>query len=230
MDYIYLGSLEPDDAIVDAGQSELKHLDVLRIRDGDVVGVLNGRGLIAMCRVSRNKRRISLQIESRRVVAKPPSLMLVMGLLDNRDRWEFAVEKATELGVTNIVPLICDRVQRRQFSRDRVNQKIIAALKQSGNAWLPQVAEPVFFSQQVELLKSFSKVVVGEADGDPPMSFSETDNVAIVIGPEGGFSVQETDQLSLLTNTVVWRIGNNRLRSETAAISLLAAFHSHVSL
>ncbi|MBI2793246.1 MAG: 16S rRNA (uracil(1498)-N(3))-methyltransferase [Ignavibacteria bacterium] len=230
MDYIYVGTLEPDDDVVDAELSELKHLDVLRIRDGDVVGVLNGRGLISTCRVSRVGGRISLHTESRRVVAKPPSLTIVIGLLDNRDRWEFAVEKVTELGVTNIVPLICDRVQRRKFSRHRMNQKIVAALKQSGNAWLPRVSEPVVFSQQVDVLKSFSRVIVGDADGDAPTVFTETDNVAIVIGPEGGFSAQETNQLAQLTNTVVWRIGSNRLRSETAAISLLAAYHSHFSV
>lgn len=230
MDYIYIGTLKPEDDVFVLGQSELKHLNVLRVRDGELVSVLNGRGLIALCRVSRSGGRLTLQIESKRVVVKPPSLTLVISLLDNRDRWEFTVEKATELGVMNIVPLICERVQPRLYSRDRVNQKIIAAVKQSGNAWLPSVSEPAAFSQQIDTLKAYSRVIVGDANGIAPTRLTETENVAVVIGPEGGFSAQETNQLKLLTNAVAWRIGNNRLRSETAAISLLAAYLAQLRL
>lgn len=229
MDYIYVETLKPEDDVFVLGQSELKHLSVLRVRDGERVSVLNGRGLIALCRVNRIGSRLTLQIESKRVVVKPPSLTLVLGVLDNRDRWEFAVEKATELGVSNIVPLVCDRVQHRLYSRDRVNQKIIAAVKQSGNAWLPSISEPAAFSQQINTLKAYSKVIVGDANGEAPTKFTETENVAVVIGPEGGFSAQETEQLQL-SNAVAWRIGANRLRSETAAISLIAAYFAQLHL
>ncbi len=218
MDHIYIRECEPTHTTAPLSADAVRHIAALRLRDGEQVKVLNGRGLIARCTVQRQEGVLSLVVTDTLMIPKPPSLTLVMSVLDNRDRYEFALEKATELGITRFIPLLAERSQHHRVNHDRLVAKAIAALTQCGVAWLPDILPAV----GVDRVDWSETIIMGDDQGAPPNTADLTGDVCVVVGPEGDFSDREK---SLLTNdlrTKRWAIGRNRLRAETAAIALIA--------
>lgn len=221
MDNLYSPTITASDEIVAIDRDMQRHIAALRLREGECVRVLNGRGLVVTCEVQRRTGETTLAIQDRVTHPEPRGLTLALGVLDNRDRFEFAVEKATELGATTIVPVLCDHAQRSRSTTERLRQKTIAAITQSGNPWLPRVTDPTPFAE----LALADVVIVGDAHGDIPSSLPSRD-VWVLVGPEGGFSSRELERLACMPNVIRWRIGSNRLRAETAAVALVARVQS----
>lgn len=217
MDNLYSPTITAADKIVTPNAEMQRHISALRLRDGEGVRVLNGRGLVVTCRVQRQAGSVVLPVVEFVEHPEPRQLTLALGVLDNRDRFEFAVEKATELGVSRIVPLLCDHARHARSSTERLQQKAIAAITQSGNPWLPVIADPTPFDS----LPLGDVVIVGDAQGSVPSDVTSHDTW-ILVGPEGGFSQRELEILSSMQNVVRWRIGSNRLRAETAAVALIS--------
>ena len=218
MDHIYIRECEPTHSTAPLSVDAARHIAALRLRDGEQVKVLNGRGLIALCTVRRTDGAARLDVTSTTLTPKPPSLTLVMSVLDNRDRYEFALEKATELGITRFIPLLAERSQHHRVNHDRLIAKAIAAVTQCGVPWLPEIMPAV----EIDHVDWSETIVMGDDKGAPPNGADLTGDVCVVVGPEGDFSDREK---SLLTNdlrTKRWAIGRNRLRAETAAIALIA--------
>ena len=221
MDNLYSPTITASDEIVVADADLQRHIAALRLREGERVRILNGKGLVVTCAVERRAGSLQLAIIERMVHPEPRRLTLALGVLDNRDRFEFAIEKATELGVTQIVPVICDHAQRSRSTTERLRQKAIAAITQSGNPWLPVINDPTLFDEL-----TFGEVVIlGDAQGESPGNVSSQD-IWVLVGPEGGFSTREINKLSQMYNVLRWRIGHNRLRAETAAVALVASVAS----
>jgi len=217
MDNLYLPTITASDEIVIPDAEMYRHIAALRLRDGEYVRVLSGKGLIVTCCVARQSHAVELRITERTVYPEPPGITLALGVLDNRDRFEFAVEKATELGVARIVPVLCDYARHARSTSDRLRQKAIAAITQSGNPWLPVISEPTSFDD----LAFGHATIVGDAHGSVPSDVTSHDTW-ILVGPEGGFSARELEKLASMPDVVRWRIGTNRLRAETAAVALIS--------
>lgn len=217
MDNLYLPTITAAEQIVTPNEEMRRHMAALRLRDGEHVRVLNGRGLVATCQVQRLAGAAILSVIEHIQHHEPQHLTLALGVLDNRDRFEFAVEKATELGVTRIIPVLCDHARHARSTNERLRHKAIAAITQSGNPWLPEILDPTAFDS----LPFGEVVILGDAQGESPRSQSSAD-IWVLVGPEGGFSESELEKLSLMPNVVRWRIGNNRLRAETAAVALVS--------
>lgn len=218
MDHIYIHQCEPTHATAPLTPEAARHVAALRLRDGEQVKVLNGRGLVALCTIQRDAGAPSLRVVTTTLIPKPPSLTLVMSVLDSRDRFEFALEKATELGVTRFVPLLAERSQHHRVSHERLVAKAIASITQCGVAWLPEIMPAV----GIDGVEWGERIIMGDDKGAPPNTADLTGDVCVVVGPEGDFSDREK---SLLTNdlrTKRWAIGRNRLRAETAAVALIA--------
>jgi 16S rRNA (uracil1498-N3)-methyltransferase len=198
----------------------LRHALALRLREGEAVGLLDGRGGRAEGRVV-TATRTTCVVSVRLVedVAPPVDLTIAIGVLDNRDRMEFAIEKCTELGVRRIVLLDCQRSQRHTIRMERLLQKAEAAMIQSGRAWMPELIGPISVHTCLDTFPD-ATVIVGDQYGSTPSSCSVP--ALILVGPEGGFASEEQAHIAT-RNPVMWRIGDNRLRSETAAIVLIAA-------
>lgn len=146
-------------------------------------------------------------------------LTLAMSVLDSRDRFEFALEKATELGITRFVPLLAKRSQHHRVHADRLVAKAVAAITQCGVAWLPEIAPAV----GVEDLPRANVVIVGDDTGDIPAALHHgTESILVVVGPEGDLTPEEKSYLHNTLQAHRWAIGQNRLRAETAAIALLS--------
>ena len=217
MDNLYLPTITVSQEFVAPDAEVLRHIAALRLRDGQHVRVLNGKGLVVTCTVQRQTGSVVLHVLTRSEHPAPAQLTLALGVLDNRDRFEFAVEKATELGVTRIIPVLCDHARHARSTTERLRQKSIAAITQSGNPWLPEIVGPTAFDN----LPLGEVVILGDAQGESPSSHSSAD-IWVLVGPEGGFSERELEKLFSMPNVLRWRIGNNRLRAETAAVALIA--------
>jgi 16S rRNA (uracil1498-N3)-methyltransferase len=157
-------------------------------------------------------------------VPKPPATILCLGVLDSRERFEFAVEKAVELGATHVVPLITDHAAFARSSAVRLTAKVVAAITQSGRAWLPVVHKGLSLDAALEMLTAEFVTMItiyGDALGASPGELDAGVPVAVVVGPEGGLSQREVDLLAGF-GAVPWAISTTRLRGETAAVALMS--------
>lgn len=218
MDHIYIEACSAADAVIPLIAVAERHIAALRLRDGEMIKVLNGRGLVAVCTVKRTGQRVELTVNTVVERPKPPALTLVMSILDNRDRFEFALEKSTELGITRFVPFLADHSQHHRTSHERLIAKAVAAITQCGVAWLPEITAPT----TVDALVWGTRIIVGDDNGQPPSSSDLTQDVTVIVGPEGDFSERERAVLEDDPRCRSWAIGQNRLRAETAAVALIA--------
>lgn len=221
MDYLYDFALTDDGDVVVPTIDVRRHLAALRIRDGQTLTLFNGRGLRAFCTLLGATTDGVLRVDSREYDKAPSPLTLAMGLLDSRDRFEFAVEKATELGVTSIVLLDSDHASRLRATSVRLQAKVVAACEQSGRLWLPVVTGPMSV-QDFLASTSASILLIGDQQGMQPQALPHA-HIAVVVGPEGGFSQREQALFTADQRIQRWTIGRQRLRAETAAIAMVSA-------
>lgn len=195
------------------------HLKVLRLRAMQQVGVLDGCGGSAVCSVSSSGM---LEVVDYTYTPKPPNTILAMAHLHNRDRMEFAIEKAAELGCTRFVPLTTAFVQRARTPHARMQAKAQAALTQSGAAWLMDIAPTQSLAEFLGILENDTQLFVGNMHGaNPTAEAMGNANVAVVIGPEGGLDHVEM-RLLAERGAIGWSLSKTRLRSETAAVCFLS--------
>jgi 16S rRNA (uracil1498-N3)-methyltransferase len=206
---------------------EARHLrDVLRLKPGDEVYVFDGRGHEFRSTVSNVRRDVAeLRIDAEVDPAKPEShLQLNLGVaLLKGDKFDLVVQKATELGVTKISPLITRyadiHLRDATDATKRVTrwQRIaIEAAKQSGRAFVPEITLPVAFEQvEVEGIA----VMFSERDGEALESLQETSSITALVGSEGGWADEEIETARARGFHVV-TLGGRILRAETAAIAV----------
>jgi 16S rRNA (uracil1498-N3)-methyltransferase len=198
------------------------HLGVCRAEDGDQIRVLDGAGTIGWGPLSRSGEA-SITIERVERVEPPPPVLLAAGAGD-RDRFLDLVEKAVELGVTQIVPI---ETLRSQSVSSRVRSKHVEklvyraqqAMKQSGNPWLPRIGQPMpleaFLAGELPSVRWLA-----DTAGHVPDRLGPAEGLAIAVGPEGGFAWPEQDQL-LHAGFAPVTLGPYVLRFETAALAAL---------
>ncbi|HEX6104399.1 MAG TPA: RsmE family RNA methyltransferase [Gemmatimonadales bacterium] len=204
------------------------HLKVRRARDGELVELRDGGGLVGRGRLVRagGEWQVEvLDVESRPV---PPALCLAVGAGD-RDRLGWVVEKAVELGVTTVVPLETDRTagvatRLRGGQVARLRRQALEAVKQSGNPWACTVEEPTPLRAFLAAPPAGERWLADAAGSPPPATLGEG-ACTIVIGPEGGLTHGERDAVEASGYRAV-RLGPHILRFETAAVAAAAAVQS----
>jgi 16S rRNA (uracil1498-N3)-methyltransferase len=245
MEYFYVppSQVAPTRLIIDG--EEFQHLThVMRKKPGDEISVADGKGIVYNVRIlDLLKREAHCEITAQRVMANEPriSVTVAAGVLKNGARFDFLVEKATELGVGSIVPLVTSRTIPQHAKTDRWQKLAIAAMKQSERCVLPQVlpltslrdflSRPLGGADHLQPLLSDPnehrpaplKVIPHEKETSRSlkdlMAAGARDTV-ICIGPEGGFSEQEIDE-AIDAGFLPVSLGPRRLRTETAAIAAL---------
>lgn len=209
--------------VIELPEDEAHHATaVLRLSVGARIGLLDGAGTRAIGMVELiTKRGCSIRIEERTMV--PPErkarIHLAVAPTKHMDRYEWFVEKAVEIGVDRITPVIAERSERANLRTDRLHRVAISAMKQSQRAWLPRIDEP---TRLKDLLCTDLPVhrYFGWCEGEhqPLMSAYQPSNDALVlIGPEGDFTPAEASQLRR-GGAVAVSLGAARLRTETAAL------------
>src|SRR5215211_468958 len=218
------------DQTVTLTADEARHLrDVLRLKTGDEVYVFDGVGREFRCTVSSTKRYpAELRIESEVEPAKPESqlqLTLCVALLKG-EKFDLVVQKATELGVTKVVPLITRyadihlRDEADATKRVARWQRIaLEAAKQSGRAFVPEVSAPVSFDSLLANSRDGLRVMFSERGGGPMSSLTPSQIVTALVGSEGGWSDEEIEQAKAHDFHIV-TLGGRILRAETAAIAV----------
>ena len=204
-------------------KEESKHIvKVLRKKQGDRLQITNGKGLLfnAEIAISDIKNCLVHIISETQQPKHNYKLHLAVAPTKMNNRYEWFLEKATEIGIDSITPIICDRSERKVIKHERFDKIIQSAMKQSLNYHLPNLNEAV----------SFKNFVVQNFEGDLFIAHcEETDrkslkqqlkpnqNLTILIGPEGDFSVKEIE-MALENKFIPVTLGETRLRTETAAI------------
>jgi 16S rRNA (uracil1498-N3)-methyltransferase len=202
---------------------EEHHLRVRRAREGDRVEVRDGAGLIGTGRLIQSSRGWEVEIDAARVVGRPPALTLAVGAGD-RERFEWVVEKATELGVTCIAPVETERTAAvatrvRPQHVEKLRRRALEAVKQCGAAWAPDVREPeslaAFVARPTEGQRWLADADGGGAGG------AGSGPVTVLVGPEGGLTEPERAAARAAGYRPV-RLGPHVLRFETAAVAAAA--------
>ena len=200
----------------------------LRLRSNDAFSVLNGKGDVFNAILKdANEKKLSFHIEKvLHVDQKFPLLNIAISPLKFNDRLELFVEKASEMGVHAITPLICSRTEKKQLNRARLERVMIAAIKQSGNPYLPILNEPVDFNTFILSDKASSRLIAHceETQKNRLTEMRFGDIISVLIGPEGDFSPEET-QMAIDSGYIPITLGNNTLRAESAGITVCAYFH-----
>lgn len=215
------------------------HLRVLRPKDGEQIELFDGRGLVRAYTYSRSDGPLVAAGAGPRLRARPPDLIL-FACVTKGSRWDWTVEKATELGATRIVPVISERTVvriapgERAAKRDRWLRIALEAARQSDAAWLPEIDEPTDFSSSLAAVAG-TDCYVGALTSPPPRplaeclrgrSAAETRPPALYVGPEGDFTPGEL--AALLRIATPAGFGPSVLRAETAAIFALSVLAAHL--
>ena len=206
-----------------------KHcIQVLRMKAGGYLQLTNGLGVLYKAGiVSEDKKKTVVLIEEATTIPAPSKKISIgISLLKTTTRFEWFLEKATEIGVTEIQPVIASRTEHHRFRHDRMNAILIAAILQSQQAWLPVLQEPVAYADLVKKSTHAQKLIAhcGEDSKQFIRDLAISTDTQILIGPEGDFSLEEI-KLALDNHYLPVSLGGTRLRAETAgvvAVTLLA--------
>lgn len=209
-------------------KEESKHIvKVLRKKEGDKIFITNGLGFLFESEIIlASEKKCAVKI-SKETFQKPDAFYTHIAIAPTKmnDRLEWFLEKATEIGIHEITPIICDHSERKVFKIDRAEKIIQAAMKQSLHYHLPKINEPVLFSQFVKSNIAGQKFIAHCEETDKKSFQNEivkSEKITILIGPEGDFSTKEI-HLAVANQFIPVTLGNTRLRTETAA---LAACHT----
>jgi 16S rRNA (uracil1498-N3)-methyltransferase len=202
---------------------ESKHcIRVLRLQKDDVVRLIDGRGgLFEAVIVTPDPKRTQLKVvnETREYQKRNHNLHIAIAPTKNMERLEWFLEKATEIGIDEISPIICDRSERKEVKKERLDKVITSAVKQSLKAYHPKLNEAIKYKDFIKQLtgqRYIAHCMDGEKGQLKDLIVLE-DSYTILIGPEGDFSPDELE-LALKCHCMPISLGNSRLRTETAAL------------
>jgi 16S rRNA (uracil1498-N3)-methyltransferase len=201
-----------------------KHIvQVLRMKEGDHLLITNGNGYTLTAKiVSAHKKNTEVNILAREFLTSPKSnIAIAISLIKNTNRFEWFIEKATEIGVSTIIPLLCKRTEKAHFRGERIKSILISAMLQSRQVWLPELWEPVKFDELIKGKNYDQKFIahcLNEKKADLKNSLIENSHSRIIlIGPEGDFTEDEI-RAAIHHDFIPVSLGENRLRTETAGI------------
>ena len=216
-------------SVVTLDQEESGHcIKVLRHRVGDEVQVIDGLGTMLRCRIAdANPRGAQLEVLERVPGFGVPEYHLTLACCPtkNNDRFEWLVEKATEMGVDRIVPLIGERSERKVYKSDRARRIALSAAKQSLKALIPEITEPITVKEFLHRPLHGTGLIAtcfGERIG--VSEAIDGDEITILIGPEGDFSPEEA-AMAIAKGYKPIHLGPSRLRTETAALAAVSAVY-----
>ncbi len=209
-------------------EDETHHLRVRRAEPGEVVGLRDGVGLVGSGRLSRAGAAWAVEVGEVRSTPPAAELVLAVGAGD-RDRFAWLVEKASELGVTAVVPLETARTtgvatRLREQHLDKLRRQALEAIKQSGAPWATRVDDPVPLDRFLAIPRPGMRWLA-DVEGDPPASELASDPVTVVVGPEGGLTDREREA-TVAAGYHPTRLSAHTLRFETAAIAAAGAVNA----
>ncbi len=223
MQLFYNSELDNNSKQIVFSKEESRHIvRVLRKKEGDVLTITNGKNLLFFAEISyANDKKCSAKII--KIEEKPKAwnyhLHIAIAPTKNNDRLEWFLEKATEIGIDEITPIICQNSERKVVKLERLQKIIQSAMKQSLKFKLPKLNAPIKF---IDFLGEISdeNVFIAHCEKTKKQSLKNiplNEKYIILIGPEGDFSSEEI-QKSISKNIIPISLGESRLRTETAGL------------
>jgi 16S rRNA (uracil1498-N3)-methyltransferase len=214
---------ELNNDIIELSPQESRHCaKVLRLKPGDEVAFTDGNGMRCFAKLVSTGFGLATASVFRREIISPRPFQLHMAVAPtkNIDRYEWFIEKATECGVDEITPIVCAQSERTVVKHERLEKIMVAAMKQSQRAYLPKLNDAIKLDQFIK--QDFQgQSFIAHCDQKEGISlkvaYTPGQSATILIGPEGDFSTQEIKQ-ALVSGFRAISLGNNRLRTETAAL------------
>ncbi len=199
-----------------------KHIiQVLRMKQGEQLQLTDGKGKIVTAEiVAENKKATEVKVIATSYI--PPcksNITIAISLIKNNNRFEWFLEKATEIGVSEIIPLLCERTEKQSFRYDRMKNILASAMLQSQQAWLPILHQPTKFLEVIKSSGHNNKFIAHciEEDKKKLQILTRNKTSIILIGPEGDFTLEEIE-VAKQNNYIPVTLGDTRLRTETAAM------------
>ncbi|WP_115461889.1 16S rRNA (uracil(1498)-N(3))-methyltransferase [Winogradskyella aurantiaca] len=229
MQLFYNENISSHDTLISFDKEESRHIvRVLRKNIGDTLIITNGKGSVFRSEIiSVDQRSVQVKILEERTQPQPSyQLHMAVAPTKNIDRFEWFLEKATEIGISQITPIICERSERKVVKLERLRRIILNAAKQSLKYHLPRLNEPVMINDLMTEAKETSKYIAHCEETSRQSLFksvSAGENAIVLIGPEGDFSVKEIT-MALEQGFIPVTLGESRLRTETAAVAACHTF------
>jgi len=205
-------------------EEESKHcVRVLRLTEGDKLCLVDGKGLFCEAVIiSAHPKACLLQVVDRKLNYGKRDFRLTIGVspTKNIDRYEWFLEKATEIGIDEIIPLISRYSERKEIKPERLEKVMVSAIKQSIKAYLPVLSPVQTFKETIKMIFTGQKLIAHCNNGEKVLLRDiviKGKDVLILIGPEGDFSNDEVE-LAIKEGFIPVSLGDSRLRTETAAL------------
>lgn len=225
--FFYIDDFDAKASLLTLNEETSKHVvQVLRMQAGESLHLTDGKGhLITAVITEAHKKQCIVKIQGTSFKEQGTrKTTIAISLVKNASRFEWFLEKATEIGVNEIIPLLCERTERAQFRYERMKGIVISAMLQSQQVWLPVLREPVKFEDCIRQTSSSDGIIKFIAYCEDStkeqlsnLQISQSSNFIILIGPEGDFSTGEIE-LALKNNFQPVALGETRLRTETAGM------------
>ncbi len=204
-------------------KEESKHIaKVLRKKEGDTLHITNGKGWLFTAEITLADIKNCAVVITSKVFQPKKSFQLHLAVAPTKmnDRYEWFLEKATEIGIDSITPIICERSERKVIKPERYEKIVQSAMKQSLQYYLPKLNTTISFKDFIKQDFKGQRFIAHCEELDQKSLKQELQtqqDVTILIGPEGDFSVKEIE-MALQHHFIPVTLGETRLRTETAAI------------
>ncbi|HEX2684128.1 MAG TPA: RsmE family RNA methyltransferase [Ferruginibacter sp.] len=229
--FFYKENLVASDVNIVLDEDTSKHVvQVLRMKIGEQLQLTNGEGALFTAEINdNNRKKCTVKILSTNNEQRTANnITIAISLVKNNTRFEWFLEKATEIGVTEIIPLFCSRTEKTSFKFERMKNILVSAMLQSQQCWLPVMHEPVQFDklwrsfETSPKLDGYKQKFIAHCMDDEKRNLSDLvngslDSKIILIGPEGDFTNDEIEQ-ALQHHFIAVSLGETRLRTETAGM------------
>jgi 16S rRNA (uracil1498-N3)-methyltransferase len=217
---------ELKNGLLELSQEETRHATrVLRLGVGDEFEVTDGKGTHALVEIIEiSKRNCSFQILKETTEPKPVLPKVAIAPTKSIDRFEWFLEKAVEIGVSELCPIQCSNSERKMIKKERSEKVLLAAMKQSQRNWLPKFHPLTSYSDFIK--QANEPLLIAHCRDGEKVSLNKSMEAEswILIGPEGDFSIEEIE-LAKEKNATEIELGKSRLRTETAGIFALSAMN-----
>lgn len=210
-------------AIIPIEDSDTNYIkNVMRARDGDEIRIFNevDGEFFAQIKIDGRYFFVELLKQFRDATHARNKKIILLQSIIKPEKFELVCDMATQLGITEITPIITSRVQKKEINRVRVEKIILEAVRQSERLEIPILNNEIRL-ENISSLKLDKIYFANEMENNKISISSGTHNCGILIGPEGGFTEEEITYLNSLSNIESISLGSNVLRAETAAISLI---------
>jgi len=217
---------ELQNGILQLSEEETKHaVRVLRLNAGNHIDITDGKGIQAKAVITEiSKRSCSFEILEQTKEEQQLLPKVAIAPTKSIDRYEWFLEKAVELGVSEICPILCSNSERRIIKHERSEKILLAAMKQSQRSWMPQLHQLTSFGDFIESAQKPLLIAHCREGEKTPLSNKLNPDSWLLIGPEGDFTEAEIG-LTLKKQAIEIDLGKSRLRTETAGIFALSVMN-----